>query len=130
MFNRLTDLCEYCEKETKLKKQIAKFIHTEKYVVAETFNVVQFREKVYSKALNLKHQLENQNLSQAERLSLDNKINDYKSMDDNLRDYEVVLKLFLIEFQFIFTLFCVLSKGVDFSQKCCLLPKSGLQSAT
>lgn len=89
---RLTDLCEYCEKESKLKKQITKFIHTEKFVVRETFDVVQFRKEVFEKALEMKRNADIQTfITEEERLHFENRINDFKIFDSVLNDYEVSL---------------------------------------
>ena len=52
--NRLTDLCEYCEKEIFFKKKIAQILQDHNYEYESEYNILKIRKQFYYKALDLK----------------------------------------------------------------------------
>ena len=82
---RLTDLCEYCEKEIFYKNKIAQILEQENYELNNSFKTNELRNYFHERALSLKKQI-----SMSSNETLENNYNKIKLIIDDLRDYEVI----------------------------------------
>ena len=84
---RLTDLCEYCEKEIFYKNKIAQILEQENYELNNSFKTNELRNYFHERALSLKKQI-----SISSNETLENNYNKIKLIIDDLRDYEEIFK--------------------------------------
>ena len=82
---RLTDLCEYCEKEIFYNYKIAQILEQENYELNNSFKTNELRNYFHERALSLKKQI-----SMSSNETLENNYNKIKLIIDDLRDYEVI----------------------------------------
>ena len=89
--SRLTDLCEYCEKEIEYKKKISKFLTEDNYAPQDSFDLQNLMSHFQIQALNLQRELESSiNVTLEIRENLNNRIETLKTFIIDLQDYEVV----------------------------------------
>jgi uncharacterized protein YdaU (DUF1376 family) len=87
---RLTDLCEYCEKEISMRKKLAESLKNEKYEFQEEYDIVKLKSDISQKAIDIK-----MNLDKKERINNEliekytSELNRYKVIISDLSDYEV-----------------------------------------
>ena len=91
---RMTDLCEYCEREIMFRKQISKAMKDENYAASETIDITKIREYFNSKAVSTKKEIERAESINAINIDeLKSRLTSYKSILDTIRDYEVLYKI-------------------------------------
>jgi hypothetical protein len=83
---RLTDLCEYCEKEIDMRRRISNFMSDEGYEYQENYDITQIRTDFYEKALEIKRLNNEASDILPQRL---NYVEKYKKILEDLKDYEV-----------------------------------------
>ena len=89
MKGRLTDLCEYCEKEILFQKQIVEILKKENIELSDEFNLNEMKNHFVTEARNVKNEIENEMPKSSNRINeLTNRMSELKTTIDILRDYE------------------------------------------
>ena len=87
----MTDLCEYCEKEIVFKNKITKILEVEFDHFKKDYNLSNLKNEIREKALVIKNRLKNSSNETTETIaSLERSYSNFKTITDDLRDYEVI----------------------------------------
>ena len=95
MKGRLTDLCEYCEKEILFQKQIVEILKKENIELSDEFNLNEMKNHFVTEARNVKNEIENEMPKSSNRINeLTNRMSELETTIDILRDYEASTYIF------------------------------------
>jgi hypothetical protein len=87
---RLTDLCEYCEKEIFMRKQIKDFMSEEMYITLDNYDISQLKNEFLEKALIAKQKINAlTSLNQDLKHQFESDLSKYKNFVDE--NFEIIM---------------------------------------
>ena len=90
-FERITDICEYCEKGKCIRDKIIKFLKDEKYECQIDFNLKELIDFFKSKAITITETIAKLPPNSQMNESHVNEYNKYRTFVDDLKDYEAIV---------------------------------------